>query len=400
VNFVLRSTGLADAVRAEPAVPYGYDYFTLRGGLPNCRVRFERDGEGRVAFLGGSITAGGGWREQVCAELKQRFPKTRFDFINAGISSFGSVPAAFRFRRDVLGHGPVDLLFEEAAVNDEVNNQSDVNQIRGMEGIVRQARLANPAMDIVMLHFADPAKLKVIGEGQVPAVIANHERVAAHYNVPAIDLAREMAERIHAGECTWEKDIRDLHPSPFGHTLYANAVRRLFNAAWSQPLPGDAKTQAYPLPPEPVDPQSFFRGRLEDVGQAELVNGWKIDPCWQPTDQAATRKGFVEVPMLVAEQPGATLRLKFNGTAVGVVVAAGPDAGIVEYTIDDGTAGQCDIFFVPYSAGLHLNCAYVFAGDLPPGDHRLDLKISDRANPKSTGHAVRITHFLVNGPTP
>ena len=64
VNFVLSHTGFADRVR-DAATPYGYDYFASRSGLNNCRVKFERDKTGRVAFLGGSITAGEGWRDQV-----------------------------------------------------------------------------------------------------------------------------------------------------------------------------------------------------------------------------------------------------------------------------------------------------------------------------------------------
>ena len=345
VNFVLRCTpGLEQAVTGEAQTPYGYDYFTVRGGLDNCRVKFEREGQGRVAFLGGSITAGGGWRDQVGAELQRRFPKTKFDFINAGISSFGSTPGAFRFSRDVLKNGPVDLLFEEAAVNDETNGQTDLEQVRGMEGIVRQARLANPAMDIVLLHFADPAKTAMFNQGKIPAVIVNHEKVAAHYNVPSINLAKEVAERIHAGEFTWEKDFIDLHPSPFGHTLYCRAVKRLFDETWRDPLPPAAKLQPYPLPEKPVDDGSYFRGRFVPLEQAVLDAGWKLEPAWKPADKAGTRAGFVDVPMLVAETPGATLRLKFSGTAVGLFVAAGPDAAIVEYRIDGGPVATRDLF--------------------------------------------------------
>ncbi len=44
-------------------------------------------------------------------------------------------------------------------MNDDTNNFSDVEQVRGMEGIVRQALLSNPKMAVVLLHFADPGKL-------------------------------------------------------------------------------------------------------------------------------------------------------------------------------------------------------------------------------------------------
>ncbi|HUP79330.1 MAG TPA: prolyl oligopeptidase family serine peptidase, partial [Pirellula sp.] len=141
VNFVLTHSGFADQV-TEALTPFGYDYFLLRNGLQKCKTKFEQTKLGRVAFLGGSITASNGWRNLVCEDLERRFPDTKFDFVDAGIGSLGSTPGAFRFQRDVLARGPVDLLFEEAAVNDDTNGFSDVEQVRGMEGIVRQALLS------------------------------------------------------------------------------------------------------------------------------------------------------------------------------------------------------------------------------------------------------------------
>ncbi len=395
VNFILAHVpGLPDVPIREPQTPYGYDYFVLRSGLGNCRIRFVTEKRGRVAFLGGSITAGGGWRDMVCEELQRRFPQTEFDFINAGIPSYGSTPDAFRFARDVLKNGTVDLLFAEAAVNDDTNAFPPVEQVRGMEGIVRQARLANPEMDIVLLHFADPGKVAETLAGRTPEVIVSHERVAEHYAVPSINLAREVAERIHAGEFSWEKDFVDLHPSPFGHGVYFRSICRLFDAAWPQPMADGAATTAYPLPAEPLDPNSYLRGRLVGIDQAELVDGWHIDPAWRPTDGADTR--IADVPVLIAEAPGATLKLSFSGTAVGMFVAAGPDAGIVESSIDGGPWVQHDLF-TPWSSGLHLNWTTMLASDLPDGPHELTLRTAETRNPGSKGTAARITDFLVNG---
>lgn len=392
VNFVLRNTpGMAAAVTSEATTPYGYDYFALRGGLPTSRRRFQAERRGRVAFLGGSITFSRGWRDQVCDELKRRFPETEFDFINAGIPSLGSTPGAFRFSRDVLARGPVDLLFVEAAVNDSTNGQTPVEQVRGMEGIVRQARLANPAVDVIMLHFADPEKLAVFREGKVPPVIASHEQVAVHYAVPSIDLAKEVTERIHAREFTWEKDFKDLHPAPFGHQLYASSIRRLFDAAWSAPA---AAVPERPLP-APLDPKSYFRGRFLPLETAKLENGWRIEPRWKPADKAGTRPGFVDVPALVAETPGATFRLPFEGTGAGVFVAAGPDTGIVEFRVDGGEWRTRDLF-TQWSPQLHLPWAQVLVADLPPGKHELEVRVSETSNARSRGRSVRILHLLAN----
>ena len=399
VNFVLTHTGFADQV-TEPTTPYGYDYFSVRGGLQRCRAKFAQEKTGRVAFLGGSITAADGWRNLVCDDLKQRFPETQFEFVAAGIPSLGSTPGAFRFQRDVMSQGPVDLLFEEAAVNDDTNGFSDQDQIRGMEGIVRQAFIANPNMDVVLLHFVDPGKISQIREGKTPAVITNHERVAEHYQIPSINLAREVTERIETGEFTWKDDFRDLHPTPFGHTLYAKSVSRLFSAAWNSPI---TKTE---LPtrvlPVPLDRASYFHGRLVspvdlvNSKQLTLISGWKLESPWVPSDKAGTRPGFVNVPALVAEQSGATMKLKFSGIGVGIFVASGPDAGMVEYRVDQGDWQQQELF-TQWSPALHLPWAKMLAADLAEGDHELELRVSNDAAPKSLGHAIRIVHFLING---
>ena len=112
--------GLSNAQKLDAKV-----YHTHRGLLKNSFLKFENEKKGRVVFLGGSITYNKGWRDEVCNYIQQRFPETEFDFINAGIPSMGSTPGAFRFKRDVLANGTVDLLFEEAAVNDDTNRRTE-----------------------------------------------------------------------------------------------------------------------------------------------------------------------------------------------------------------------------------------------------------------------------------
>jgi lysophospholipase L1-like esterase len=391
VNFILAHTPGMERQTGTGMTPHGREYFQLRGGLRNSLRRFSAGGPARVVFLGGSITEMKGWRDLVCEHLSKRFPQTQFDFVNAGIASTGSTPGAFRLVRDVFSRGPVDLLFVEAAVNDSTNFFPPREQVRGMEGEVRHARLLAPNLDIVMLHFVDPEKMQDIRAGKTPQVIASHERVAERYGVPSINLAREVTERIDAGEFTWEKDFRSLHPSPFGMTVYARSIERLFDAAWKQPPMVTGPREAHPMP-EPIDPKSYFRGRLVDVRE---VTGWRIDPDWTPTDKAATRKGFVHVPMLVADAPGAECRFVFEGSAVGIFVAAGPDAGEVEYTIDGGPVRTQNLF-TEWSGSLHIPWAYVLDADLSPGRHELVMRVAAGSDTRSKGHAVRITQMLVN----
>ncbi len=394
-GLILGFGTLAAAEDASRGVGGSGEWFTLRSGLENCRIRFEREKVGVVAFMGGSITEMQGWRDMVCAELKRRFPETKFTFIAAGISSTGSTPGAFRLESQVLSKGPVDLLFEEAAVNDSTNFFTPAEMTRGMEGIVRHTLAARPETDVVVMHFVDPDKMADYNAGREPVVVGRHEAVAKHYDVPSINLALEVTQRIKAGEFTWDKDFKGLHPAPFGQKIYFNTINRLFDKAWAKPLAADAKLTPHAMP-EPLDKFSYYRGRFVALDKAEIVKGWKIDPSWKPgAVGGGTRHGFVDVPMMVGAEAGATLKLPFDGTAVGIFVAAGPDAGVVEYSVDGGAFKKRDLF-THWSGGLHIPWAYVLEGELAEGKHELTLRISDDKNAASKGHAARVAHFLAN----
>ncbi|MCB0685326.1 MAG: prolyl oligopeptidase family serine peptidase, partial [Saprospiraceae bacterium] len=222
VRFILENTNpelLTDDLTTETKRTV---YF--RQDLENFKERLGSGKKITVAFLGGSITYNGGWRDSTMTYLQARFPQVDFHFINAGIPSMGSVPGAFRAQRDVFSKGPIDLLFVEAAVNDATNGRSPEAQIRGMEGIVRHALHTNPKMDIIMMHFVDPEKMATYNQGKTPEVILQHEKVANHYNITSINLAKEVNDRILNGEFTWKDDFKDLHPSPFGQGIYARSI--------------------------------------------------------------------------------------------------------------------------------------------------------------------------------
>lgn len=370
------------------------NYHNLRNKLHNAQMVFEREKKGRVAFLGGSITANGGWRDSICAYLQKRFPDTKFDFIAAGIPSMGSTPGAFRFERDALSKGKVDLLFEEAAVNDRVNGFGPETQILGMEGIVRHARESNPAMDIVVMHFVDPDKMAEYRKGIIPAEIQNHEKVAAHYGVSTINLAKEVTERIDNGEFSWENDFKNLHPSPFGQHIYYQSMKAFLEACWSGFVADDDKLTAYPLPPK-LNSASYDKGILIQAVNAKPAKGWQAVQNWTPTDNTGTRDDFTKVPMLVAETSGGILKYDFEGSAVGIAVASGSDAGIIEYRIDKGIWKKQDLF-TQWSSSLHLPWFYTLGYGLKEGKHRLEIKVLPEKNVQSKGNTCRIRYFYVN----
>lgn len=374
-------------------LPRGSDYFELRDGLANAFDAFTRTKAGRVAFLGGSITAMSGWRERVMADLQRRFPETKFDFIGAGISSLGSVPHAFRLERDVLARGPVDLLFVEAAVNDASNlpDRPDL-MLRGMEGVVRRARLANPRTDIVHLHFVMPEHMTDYNAVRVPVVVRQHERVAAAYGNPSIDLAREVTERIAAGQFTWDGDFRNLHPSPFGHVVYADSIGRMLDAATK----AAGKPRSHTLPGVPLDEGSYFHARMIPPSAARIVRGFKLEAAWRPAEAPkGVRAGFVDVPALVGEEPGAEFEFELEGRGAGLFITAGPDAGVLEWSVDGGPFRPVDTF-TRWSKNLHLPWVVILDDGLPPGRHVFRVRIAAGRHADSAGTALRVQHLLLN----
>jgi sialidase-1 len=375
-------------------LPDGHEYFHLRDGLSNCEARFLKEGSGRVVFFGGSITFNPGWRDEVMRYLRQRFPRTKFDFVAAGIPSLGSVPHAFRLERDVLAGGPVDLIFVEAAVNDhnydDYPNRSEL-ALRGMEGVVRHLRLANPLTDIVELHFIHIQHLQTYGMGLVPYTIAEHERVAARYGCPSLNLSQEVNDRIEAHEFTWAGDFRDIHPSPYGQLLYSDSITRMLDAAFGRPVAG-ARPHALV---EPLDKFSYYNGRLGRLADARIAAGFRLDPSWKPAGDLPTRQGFVNVPALVGTEPGSEFDLEFKGSAVGLLITSGPDAGIVESRVDSGAWKSIDTYTM-FSSSLHLPWVIILADGLAPGPHRIRVRISPEHNPKSTGTALRVQQVLYN----
>jgi sialidase-1 len=370
------------------------DYHTLRNKLGNSLLKFSKNKKATVAFLGGSITYNPGWRDSTCSYLKRKFPLTEFEFIAAGIPSMGSTPGAFRLERDILSKGEIDLLFVEAAVNDPTNGRSNKEQIRGMEGIIRHARTTNSKMDIITMYFVDPDKMARYKQGLVPEVIVNHEKVADYYDVSSINLAKEVTDRITAGEFTWEDDFKDLHPAPFGQIVYYNSISTFLENSFDSASESNLKTIKYPLPKK-LDEFCYDQGKIISIEKAIVKSDWKIEPNWKPSKGEHTRAGYVNVPMLCADEPGAECSFSFKGKAIGIAVAAGPDAGIIAYQIDGGAWISQDLF-TKWSSQLHLPWYYVLNAELSDKKHTLSIRLTENRNSESTGTACRIKHFFIN----
>lgn len=364
-----------------------YRYINSRASLTNSFKKFVTEGKGNVAFLGGSITEMKGWRNMIQDDLKQRFPDTEFSFIDAGIGSTGSTPHAFRFKTDVLDHGIPDLLFVEAAVNDHTNGFSPLKQVRGMEGIIRHALTVNPNMDIVMLHFVYEPFVEMYKQGRRPDVVLNHERVANYYNVSSIDFVQEICDRMNDGQFTW-KQFGGTHPLKFGHKFYANSINALFDLEQKKFVSDEEKSHL--LPQDPLEEYCYQNGDFYGINNAYSLKGFKLVEKWNPNDNVKTRKGFVNVPMLVSQKSGASLKLKFKGSAIGFFGVSGPAAGKIKYKIDNGNWKVIDTV-TKWSSKLYLPRVFMFDDELSDSDHTITIVVD-----KNGKGGCWIRNFVVN----
>jgi len=364
-----------------------------RGSYANSQLQFEKNKSGRIAFMGGSITQMNGYRPMVADWLQKRYPKTKFEFINAGISSTCSTTGAFRLKSHVLDKGRIDLFFIEFAVNDDQDARHASREcVRGMEGIIRQARAVQPNMDIVVTHFVNPGMLEQLRSGKMPLPMAAHEKVLKAYDVSTIFLAREVADRIDAGKLTW-KVFGGTHPKPAGNAIAAEMIGQLLAASWEKPL--GKKPEPHPVPKTVLDSGSYFNGHfLLPAKAANDAWTWHV-PDWKKIPGGFRSNPFGGKKLLTATEVGKEAIIKFRGRALGGYVLAGPDAGVVEVSIDGGKWKRVDLYH-HYSRGLNYPRTVMFAAELKAGEHTAKLRLSEKPNPKSKGTAARILQFTVN----
>ncbi len=326
-----------------------------RAGLSNFFAKCEKGGSVKVAYFGGSITAGAGWRVQSLDLFRKLYPQTKFDEIYAAIGGTGSNLGVFRMEQDVLRHKP-DLLFVEFAVND---SDTAINEIRkNIEGIVRNTWAAVPDCDIIFVYTLTLRWLPTLQDAKfsTPAIV--DEEVATHYGIPTIHMGMEVARLEKEGKLIMKaervkneksSDMKvekiagvETNPDgkiPFsqdgvhpyfdtGHILYTAAIERsipLIKAASVKP--GAHVDLPAPLMSDYVKAVRFF-----PVDAAKMQGKWtKLEKA----GETLRNKDFdIFIPSVWKAEPGAELSFEFKGKSLMLYIIYGPDTGFIEVTLD------------------------------------------------------------------
>ena len=361
-------------------------------GTSNFIARLEKEQKAHVAFLGGSITQNKtGHTKMVADWLEGQWPQVEFTFTNAGLSSTCSTTGAFRADRDVFSKGQIDLLVVEFAVNDDQDAKHDrATAMRGLEGIIRQYFEANPTGDVISVQFVNPGILAKAQAGEEAVSVAAHKAVARHYDVPIVDVGLALAREIAAGKMTWEADYKDTHPNPTGYQFASDLITKVIAETISGETP-----QTVALP-EPLDPLSYSGAAMVDPQVFSWLGGWKyemVSPELLP--MGSIRADYTAFKALRSDGAGDYLYHTFSGTMLGAFVLAGPDAGILEVSIDGGDWTKVDLYH-EHSKGLNYPRSVILADGLTKSYHSAAIRVAEEKNPQSKGNTATILYFEVN----
>ncbi|MCU0791546.1 MAG: GDSL-type esterase/lipase family protein [Opitutaceae bacterium] len=353
-----------------------------RSPLPRFR-RALKTGVLRVGFLGGSITdqkTGRRWPEPVLAWLGQRYPSLRLVVENAAIGATGSDLAAFRAGRDIVARD-CDLVFVEYAVNDQ--GTPPERRARAREGVLRQ--LLAEARDVVLVYTFMPEHLADLRDGRDPASVADFERLADHYSLPAVYVGLHAWREVERGLLRWEEWLPDnLHPEERGSLSYAQAVIAHLETSLALP-PASATTPAAPIP-APLDARNWENVSMIPYAEIARTGPW--------SERRWGQLNWID-QVLHTTGPGATLRTRFTGHTLVAATDFGSLSSELRWRIDGGewsVTARARPAWCGTSGWFRVD---VLAEDLADGEHTLELETALGVLENVTGCTTRIAFLGV-----
>ena len=208
--------------------------------MTNFINKLENKEEVTIAFIGGSITEGltaGAekcWAKLTYDYLCEKYPDTKINYVNAGMSGTPSILGNIRVQRDVLDYKP-DLVFVEFAVNDG----NDQLYKDSYEALVRTilSQEQNPA---VALYFT------VIKSGHTCESFMS--QVGEAYGLPMVSLNNALKPEFDSGAMTWEDYSDDeSHPNEWGHEMTRDLIVNMLEKVTEEVKAGGT-TEVSPLP--------------------------------------------------------------------------------------------------------------------------------------------------------
>lgn len=219
-------------------------YIFERDSLCNTRFCLEKAKKLRIAYFGGSVTAGYGaqdfdvhgsavdkssWRAKMTAWLKERYPEADIESIYAAIGESGTYLGTYRLYDHVIAKDP-DLAFVEFAINDTYGGFDRERAAYQFETIVRELRTAKPFCDIIVLISGDRNVFERY-DGFFPTA-QGHADIAKAYGLPLVYMGRALYDHIKQEDIPWQTHYVDgVHPNNAGYAFYFDVIKTYMQKA-------------------------------------------------------------------------------------------------------------------------------------------------------------------------
>jgi len=201
----------------------------LRKYVERTRQELESGADATIVCFGDSITAGyavrRGFPSFLLESLRQRFPDSKIEMINSGISGDTSQDGLGRLDWAVLSYEP-DLVTINFGINDCVLGLSREEFEMNLVEMVRRIR-AGPDSEILLLSSqpleSPPYDQRVLDYYQTV------ERVAKEMNVGFVDVYGAWMKRVRVGMPLDSLILPGLdHPNEAGYRIIAEELMSLF----------------------------------------------------------------------------------------------------------------------------------------------------------------------------
>ena len=201
----------------------------LRKYVERTRRDIESGADATIVCFGDSITAGyavrRGFPSFLLESLRQRFPDSKIEMINSGISGDTSQDGLSRLDWAVLSYEP-DLVTINFGINDCVLGLSREEFEMNLVEMVRRIR-AGPDSEILLLSSqpleSPPYDQRVLDYYQTV------ETVAKEMNVGFVDVYGAWMKRVQAGMPLDSLILPGLdHPNEAGYRIIAEELMSLF----------------------------------------------------------------------------------------------------------------------------------------------------------------------------
>lgn len=299
-----------------------YSDAILSRGDPNIlRRAFDKAERGEtlhVAVIGGSITEGAAagapgrdWGALFVSGWRKLFPKTKVEFLNAGVGATGSLVGAFRYSQHVSPFRP-DVLAIEFSAND-----SDGDEARQtMEGLIRHALREGTA--VVLLGMT---------QQNGTSAQASHLKAAERCGVPFVSYRDGMMRMIKEGRWQWKDFAADsVHPNRRGHALAGELMNTFVRDEFRRYKDDCIVKPAIPLAP---GANAFEQGSFTPFSRVELTENHGFVPYKEERSGWGTG--------LMSTNAGDRIAFTFTGSAAAFLYRKGnleKGMGCVQVTVD------------------------------------------------------------------